>query len=113
MPEPLAQLRIVLPPQRRRGWAVLAARHTQLGVDLRGAAALVGAERPHQHQDERYAEDIAECMRTELAALQPQWKAKGYPEIKIGVINLLCGGTPRISTLSPALLSLVSTSQRA
>ena len=24
-------------------------------------------------------------MRAELAALQPQWKAKGYPEIKIGV----------------------------
>ncbi|MCX6907675.1 MAG: adenylate/guanylate cyclase domain-containing protein, partial [Verrucomicrobia bacterium] len=24
-------------------------------------------------------------MRKELAALQPQWKAKGYPEIKIGV----------------------------
>jgi adenylate cyclase len=24
-------------------------------------------------------------MRTELAALQPQWKAKGWPEIKIGV----------------------------
>jgi len=24
-------------------------------------------------------------MRQELAALQPQWKAKGYPEIKIGV----------------------------
>ena len=24
-------------------------------------------------------------MRRELAALQPQWKAKGYPEIKIGV----------------------------